>query len=37
MSHPPEKVPELVAAVLEQQGEFVIGSRYVSGGTTDDD
>ncbi|MCA8984466.1 MAG: glycosyltransferase [Planctomycetaceae bacterium] len=37
LSHPPEKVPELVAAVLEQQGEFVIGSRYVSGGTTDDD
>ncbi len=37
LSHPPEKVPELVAAILEQQGDFVIGSRYVSGGTTDDD
>lgn len=37
LSHPPEKVPELVAAILEQQGDFVIGSRYVAGGTTDDD
>lgn len=36
LSHPPEKVPELVAAVLEQQGDFVIGSRYVPGGSTDD-
>ncbi|MCG6154751.1 glycosyltransferase [Rubinisphaera margarita] len=37
LSHPPEKVPELVAAILEQQGDFVIGSRYVVGGTTGDD
>ncbi|MEZ6068328.1 MAG: glycosyltransferase [Planctomycetaceae bacterium] len=37
LSHPPEKVPELVAAILEQQGDFVIGSRYVAGGKTDDD
>jgi dolichol-phosphate mannosyltransferase len=37
LSHPPEKVPELVAALLEQQGDFVIGSRYVPGGQTDDD
>jgi len=37
LSHPPEKVPELVAAILEKQGDFVIGSRYVVGGTTDDD
>lgn len=37
LSHPPEKVPELVAALLEQQGDFVIGSRYVAGGRTDDD
>ncbi|MBL4886587.1 MAG: glycosyltransferase family 2 protein [Planctomycetaceae bacterium] len=36
LSHPPEKVPELVAAILEKQGDFVIGSRYVPGGTTDD-
>ncbi|HBN74884.1 MAG TPA: hypothetical protein DD473_03490 [Planctomycetaceae bacterium] len=37
LSHPPQKVPELVAAALEQQGDFVIGSRYVVGGSTDDD
>jgi dolichol-phosphate mannosyltransferase len=37
LSHPPEKVPELVAALLEQQGDFVIGSRYVAGGRTDDE
>jgi len=37
LSHPPEKVPELVAAILERQGDFVIGSRYVAGGKTDDD
>lgn len=37
LSHPPEKVPELVAAILEEQGDFVIGSRYVAGGKTDDD
>jgi len=37
LSHPPDKVPEMVAAVLEQQGDFVIGSRYVPGGSTDDE
>lgn len=36
LSHPPEKVPELVKAIVEKQGDFVIGSRYVPGGTTDD-
>ena len=34
LSHPPEKVPELVAKM--EDADFVIGSRYVSGGTTDD-
>jgi dolichol-phosphate mannosyltransferase len=33
LSHPPEKVPELVAAVRRGAG-FVIGSRYVRGGST---
>lgn len=37
LSHPPQKVPELIAAALEQQGDFIIGSRYVVGGSTDDD
>jgi dolichol-phosphate mannosyltransferase len=31
LSHPPEKIPELLAA-LENGAEFVIGSRYVAGG-----
>src|SRR5262245_58091446 len=30
-SHPPEKVPELVAALGEGDADFVIGSRYVRG------
>jgi dolichol-phosphate mannosyltransferase len=34
MSHPPEKVPELAQA-LKDGADFVIGSRYVKGGTTD--
>jgi dolichol-phosphate mannosyltransferase len=36
LSHPPEKVPELLAA-LEAGAEFVIGSRYVPGAHTDED
>lgn len=36
LSHPPEKIPSLVLA-LEAGQQFVIGSRYVPGGTTDDD
>jgi dolichol-phosphate mannosyltransferase len=34
LSHPPEKVPELLAA-LEGGADFAIGSRYAPGGTTD--
>lgn len=34
LSHPPEKLPDLVAA-LEAGADFVIGSRYTPGGTTD--
>ncbi len=33
LSHPPEKVPELVQT-LNAGADFVIGSRYVRGGTT---
>jgi dolichol-phosphate mannosyltransferase len=36
LSHPPEKVPELVAAI-RAGADFVVGSRYASGGSTDDD
>jgi dolichol-phosphate mannosyltransferase len=35
LSHPPEKIPELLTE-LENGAEFVIGSRYVSGGATGD-
>jgi dolichol-phosphate mannosyltransferase len=37
LSHPPEKVPELVAALDDADVDFVIGSRYVRGGGTDED
>lgn len=42
LSHPPEKVPDLVAALLGggedgEPADFVIGSRYVAGGKTDED
>ncbi|NJK88451.1 MAG: polyprenol monophosphomannose synthase [Myxococcales bacterium] len=36
LSHPPEKIPDMILA-LESGQELVIGSRYVPGGTTDDD
>ena len=36
LSHPPEAVPLLLAA-LERGHDFVIGSRYVPGGSTDAD
>jgi hypothetical protein len=34
LSHPPEKIPELVDAVAAG-ADFAVGSRYVSGGSTD--
>lgn len=36
LSHPPEKIPDLVLALASGQ-QFAIGSRYVPGGKTDDD
>jgi dolichol-phosphate mannosyltransferase len=36
LSHPPERIPQMVLGLSSGQ-EFVIGSRYVSGGSTDDD
>lgn len=36
LSHPPEALPGMIAKV-EQGADFVVGSRYVSGGTTSDD
>ncbi|HEO71838.1 MAG TPA: glycosyltransferase family 2 protein [Candidatus Hydrogenedentes bacterium] len=36
LSHPPEKLPELVEA-LEEGADFALGSRYIEGGSTDED
>lgn len=35
LSHPPEKVPELIAGLQSGQADFVIGSRYVPGASMD--
>lgn len=34
LSHPPEKIPELVGPLLRDECDMVIGSRYVEGGAT---
>ncbi len=36
LSHPPEKVPDLVRALRLGGADFVIGSRYILGGRTDE-
>ncbi len=35
LSHPPEKLGELVAALDEEGVDFALGSRYVEGGSTE--
>jgi dolichol-phosphate mannosyltransferase len=37
LSHPPETIPSLLSAVAEDGADFVIGSRYVPGASTDED
>jgi dolichol-phosphate mannosyltransferase len=34
LQHPPEQVPNLLAPLIHNDAEFVLGSRYVPGGTT---
>lgn len=34
LSHPPEKIPEMIDMLKSEQADFVIGSRYVEGGST---
>ena len=34
LSHPPDRISELITPVLEDRADMVIGSRYVKGGTT---
>lgn len=36
LSHPPERIPDLVAAVAARKADFAVGSRYVSAGRTDE-
>jgi dolichol-phosphate mannosyltransferase len=36
LSHPPESVPALIDALNTGRADFVIGSRYVAGGKTED-
>ncbi len=33
LSHPPEKIPELIGKILNDGAEFVVGSRFVEGGS----
>lgn len=35
LQHPPEQVPELLAALVRDGAEFVIGSRYIDGSAMD--
>src|SRR5205814_3299446 len=34
LQHPPAKLPELLAPLERNQADFVLGSRYVPGGST---
>ncbi len=36
LQHPPERLPDLLAAVETGSADFALGSRYVPGGSTDD-
>ena len=36
LSHPPEKIPELVAPIINGDADFTLGSRYVDEGGTED-
>jgi dolichol-phosphate mannosyltransferase len=36
LSHPPEKMSELLQPVLNDEADLVIGSRYIAGGATPD-
>jgi dolichol-phosphate mannosyltransferase len=35
LQHPPEKLPELLAPLVDGSADFTIGSRYVAGGSTE--
>jgi dolichol-phosphate mannosyltransferase len=35
LSHPPQKIPALVAPLIRDEADFVIGSRFTAGGSAD--
>lgn len=37
LSHPPEKISEIVTMLANGEADFVVGSRYVKGGELDED
>lgn len=37
LSHPPDRLANLIAPILRDEADFVVGSRYVEGGSTDAD
>jgi len=37
LQHPPESLPDLLRVLEEDQADFAVGSRYVEGGTTEDE
>lgn len=36
LQHPPEAIPRVVQPLLDDQADFVIGSRYIEGGTIEE-
>ncbi len=36
LSHPPEKIPELISKITQDRCEIAIGSRYIEGASTDE-
>ena len=37
LSHPPEKIPEMISLLESGEADFVVGSRYVEGGSLGDE
>ena len=37
LSHPPEKIQDMLMALSDPQVDFVVGSRYVQGGSSDEE
>ena len=35
LSHPPEKIPDMVRPLIEKRADFMIGSRFVPGGSAE--